>query len=116
MNKPIITFDFDGVIHSYKSGWQGETVIPDPIVPGIDKVIAELRASGYAVIVQSTRCSSSEARAAIRKYLADNNIEVDGITRIKEPSLVYIDDRAICFTGNTDGLVEQIKNFKPWNR
>ena len=116
MEKQIISFDFDGVIHSYKSGWQGAEVIPDPIVPGIDKVINDLREAGYYIVVVTTRCSYSAARAAIRKYLEDNNIQVDGITSIKEPCLVHIDDRTICFNGQTDGLVEQIKNFKPWHK
>lgn len=116
MSKQTVSFDFDGVIPSYTSGWQGAEVIPDPIVPGIDKVIRDLRAQGYYVVVSTTRCNSSAARKAIREYLEANNIEVDGITSIKEPCLVHIDDRAICFTGQTDGLVEQIKNFKPYNR
>ncbi len=28
--KQTVVFDFDGVIHSYTSGWKGATVIPDP--------------------------------------------------------------------------------------
>lgn len=30
MGKPILCLDFDGVIHSYASGWKGADVIPDP--------------------------------------------------------------------------------------
>ena len=31
--KPILCLDFDGVIHSYISGWKGADVIPDPLKP-----------------------------------------------------------------------------------
>lgn len=33
--KQTVVFDFDGVIHSYISGWKESTTIPDPPVPGI---------------------------------------------------------------------------------
>lgn len=36
---PTVSFDFDGVIHSYRSGWKGAAVIPDPPVEGIKEVI-----------------------------------------------------------------------------
>ena len=51
-----VVFDFDGVVHSYTSGWQGEDTIPDPPVPGIK------------------------------------------------------------FDGKPEGLLDKIKNFKPWNK
>ena len=44
--KPTVVFDFDGVIHSYTSGWKGVAEIPDPPVPGIGEAIAELRQLG----------------------------------------------------------------------
>ena len=39
---PTVSFDFDGVIHSYRSGWKGAAVIPDPPVEGIKEVIEQL--------------------------------------------------------------------------
>ena len=40
-----VVFDFDGVVHGYTSGWQGEDTIPDPPVPGIKEAIEEIRAA-----------------------------------------------------------------------
>ena len=39
---PTVSFDFDGVIHSYRSGWKGAAVILDPPVEGIKEVIEQL--------------------------------------------------------------------------
>ena len=114
--KQTVVFDFDGVIHSYTSGWQGASCIPDPPVSGIKEVIAELRAEGYEVVVVSARANTLLGDGAIRNYLRQHYITVDRVTSEKPPALVYVDDRAITFNGKTEGLVEQIKNFKPWNR
>ena len=51
--KPTVVFDFDGVIHSYTSGWKGTTEIPDPPVPGIREAIEHIRLAGYRVVVVS---------------------------------------------------------------
>ena len=56
MSKKTVVFDFDGVIHSYVSGWKGLSVVPDPVVPDIQAAINNLRMDGYKVIVVSTRC------------------------------------------------------------
>ena len=111
---PTVVFDFDGVIHSYISGWKGVANIPDPPVPGIREAIAEIRAAGYRVVVVSTRCSEPDGLVAIRKFMDENNILVDGISAHKPPALVYIDDRALCFDGHPEMLLNKIQEFKPW--
>ena len=113
--KKTVAFDFDGVIHSYTSGWQGAEVVPDPPVPGIKESIEALRAANYEVVVVSSRANTYEGAMAIMHYLEANGITVDMVTDKKPPALVYVDDRAICFDGNASSLVEQIVNFRPWN-
>lgn len=113
INKKTIVFDFDGVIHSYTSGWKGYDVIPDEPVEGIKEVIDELR-NQYEIVVVSSRCKTDEGIKAIKDYLNKYNIVVDRIMKEKPPAILYIDDRAICFDGNSDNLLNQINNFKTW--
>lgn len=116
MSKKTVVFDFDGVIHSYKSGWQGENIIPDPPVNGIKKAIDEIRSAGYEVIVVSARCAYYEGKVAIFEWLRKYGIVVDDVCKEKPPAICYIDDRAICFDGKSDTLLSKIKAFKPWNK
>ena len=116
MSKKTVVFDFDGVIHSYKSGWQGENIIPDSPVDGIKEAIEEIRKSGYEVIVVSTRCACYEGKVAIFEWLKKYGIVVDDVCKEKPPAICYIDDRAICFDGKPDTLLDKIKLFKPWNQ
>lgn len=112
--RPTVVFDFDGVIHSYVSGWKGVDVISDPIVPGIKEAVENLRETGYKVVVVSTRCTSYEGIGAVRRFLRNNGIVVDDVLAEKPPAVCYVDDRAICFRGDAKALPEQIKKFKSW--
>lgn len=114
MSKKTIVFDFDGVIHSYKSGWKGITIIPDKPVEGIKEVIAKLRELNCCVAVVSTRCATQEGLLAVTSYLEKHNIVVDMVCKEKPPALVYIDDRALRFDGDCSHLLEDILNFKNW--
>lgn len=112
--KKTVVFDFDGVIHSYTSGWKGENIIPDKPVLGIKEAISEIRKSGYEVVVVSTRCATNKGIEAVNKYLLENGIVVDRVCKEKPPAIVYIDDRAICFDGKPQNLLDKINKFKPW--
>ena len=111
--KKTIVFDFDGVIHKYSKGWQGLTNIYDEPVDGIKEVIEELMKE-YEVVVVSTRCAEIDGLKAEREWLQKYNIKVTAIKKEKPPAILYIDDRAICFDGNTKTLIEKIKKFKTW--
>lgn len=113
-----VVFDFDGVIHSYTSGWQGVDNIPDPPVPGIKECLKAVKEAGYQVAIVSTRCAEEVGTQAILKYLEKWEMVryVDMVRKEKPPAIVYVDDRAICFDGHPETLLEKIQNFKPWNK
>lgn len=115
-NKQTVVFDFDGVIHSYTSGWKGADIIPDPPVGGIASALREIHNAGYEIVVVSTRCASEDGIEAVREWLYRNDmlLWVDKICKEKPPAIVYIDDRAICFDGNPTALLGKIQSFKPW--
>jgi hypothetical protein len=120
MSKRTICLDFDGVIHSYTSGFQGVDVIADPPVPGAREAVVELLDFGYDVTVFSTRCISfkgSEAmRAWLRKHQFDDRLRVSAD---KPPALLYVDDRGYRFEGDWDAVVcfaTQSCALAPWNK
>lgn len=114
--KPTVIFDFDGVIHSYSSGWKGADVIPDPPVAGIKEAIEEIRTAGYNVVVVSSRCYQAGGIEAIKVYLNNHGIIVDDVTGEKPAAIVTIDDRGICFDGDPSTLLNKIRLFQPWNK
>ena len=117
MNKTVV-FDFDGVIHSYTSGWKGIDIIPDEPVEGIENALKEIHEAGYEVVIVSTRCFTVAGKNAIMDWLNKYSLAqyIDKIRKEKPPAIVYIDDRAICFDGRPEKLLSKIESFVPWNR
>jgi hypothetical protein len=111
LRRQTVCLDFDGVIHSYRSGWQGATNIPDPPIHGTAAAIDHLR-KHYRVVVHSARCASPEGRQAVSTWLAKHGIEVDDVCEHKPPAMVYIDDRAIRFEGNWSDTFIALAQFR----
>jgi len=109
-----ICFDFDGVINSYKSGWQGATIISDPPVEGVKEAIDEFKKAGYNIVICSSRAKTIGGKQAIVEYLKKYHIYYDRVDSDKPPAIAYIDDRAIQFNGNVNDLVDDFNSFKPW--
>ena len=126
MGKPIICLDFDGVIHSYTSGWQGARNIPDPPVEGAIEFMAEALRLGYDVVIHSSRARYWGGISAMRQWLKqvsgmmwydtmDVGLEMVRFVRWKPPAIVTIDDRAIRFTGKFPSPKEAAAML-PWNK
>lgn len=66
--KPILCLDFDGVLHSYTSGWKGAAVIPDPPVPGAISFLL-YAAEQFEVAILSSRSHQWGGRRAMKRWL-----------------------------------------------
>ena len=132
MGKPILCIDFDGVIHSYDSGWKGATVIADHITSGFFEW-AEKAAQEFDLVIYSSRSKEPEAVVAMQFWMAAERKlwrEAGGKHKVDAPlefsfaaekpaAFLTIDDRAICFSGDwTDSALDPMtmRAFKPWNK
>ena len=127
MSKPILCLDFDGVIHSYSSGWKGADVIPDPPVDGAIPFIY-IALGHFRVAIFSSRSHQPGGLEAMQRWLiryeaqhpdahlwhADWTAEIEWPTE-KPPAFLTIDDRALTFTGEWPEI-ETLLAFKPWNK
>lgn len=115
--KPTVILDFDGVIHSYTSGWKGADIIPDPPVKGAFEFINELL-NQASVVIFSSRSNQKDGISAIKSWFKKHNFKnIDNLSfpDYKPPAIVSLDDRAICFSGVFPDPKELI-NFKTWQK
>lgn len=63
-----LCIDFDGVIHSYKSGWKGISIIPDDPVSGALEWIVSLFENGYQPCIYSSRSKSWFGRRSMKAW------------------------------------------------
>lgn len=116
--KPILSLDFDGVIHSYLSGWQGADNAPDVPVPGVKDFILDAM-NMFTITVFSSRSHQDGGIEEMRRYLIEevglSEQVVEGIDfpTSKPPALLSIDDRGMQFNGVWPDPGDII-NFRPW--
>lgn len=118
VNLKTILIDFDGVLHSYKSGWRGIDVIPDSPVEGAIQWLRDMRAYGFQLAIYSSRSQSQAGHDAMRAWLREHGVDEDLLNHIifpskKPPAWLTIDDRCLLFNGIFPSM-EEIDNFKPW--
>jgi hypothetical protein len=119
--KPILCVDFDGVIHSYTSPWQGPAIIADDPVPGAMAWLLAC-AAYFEVHIYSSRSKEAAGRNAMRNYIAHHSGSETLVSELqfsaeKPPAFLTIDDRAVTFMGGFGSLSpERLLLFKPWNK
>jgi len=132
MAKPILCLDFDGVCHSYVSGWQGADVIPDPPVIGLFEFL-ERAAIYFDIQIFSSRSNQPGGKNAMRGWFGEHwtNYVFHKTPELREKyseffcpewlnfptekpaAFVSIDDRTITFTGMWPDI-DTLRGFKPW--
>jgi hypothetical protein len=117
-----LCIDFDGVLHSYTSGWKGVEVVADPPTPGAMEWLASLQKdTGLEPVIYSSRSKEHAGIVAMRGWLREHGAAVGvDVDKLKFPTekpaaFLTIDDRAICFTGVFPALGE-IHGFKTWSQ
>ena len=126
MSKPILCLDFDGVLHSYESGWKGADVIPDAPVAGAMEFLRDAVES-FDLWIFSSRSNQPGGIDAMQTWLKEHLIETFGVEAArslaaqiklateKPSAFLTIDDRAIQFTGIWP-RPSDLLTFKPWNK
>jgi hypothetical protein len=121
-DKPILLVTFDGVIHSFKSGWQGIGVIGDPPTEGAFEFLARAL-EHFDVNVWSERRSRSESgRWAMFRWFGRHGWPIVRAKRGQPEKLVLpeekpaafleISDRCYAFHGTWPNP-EQLTRFAP---
>ena len=98
--------DLDGVLNEYGKNPYKENYIPE-IRNGAKDFLKELSKIGDLYLFTSRNLMLSA------KWLFDNKVEkyFKDITNVKLPSYLYIDDRCICFKGDFNETLNEIRNF-----
>ena len=126
--KPILCLDFDGVCHSYVSGWKGADVIPDEYVPGLFEFL-EAAKDHFDIQVFSSRSHQSGGVEAMTMWFIEQRKlwrsrggkpPVDTPLSLSFPmekpsAMVSLDDRCLLFTGEWPSI-KSLQEFKPWNK
>ena len=133
---PGLCLDFDGVIHSYTSGWKATDIIPDPLVEGAIAALYEY-VKHFKVHIFSARSADGGGIIAMAKYIGQHDFrfrrdDLKGVRAActghepileflhfpvtKPPCLIYVDDRGFRFEGKWPSVEELKALSDTWNK
>ena len=98
--------DLDGVLNNY-TGYE-ENFIPD-IKEGAKEFLEELYKSGKYELVLFTTRDNELARNWLKQWGIDFYFKE--VTNIKKPAYVYIDDRALKFSGDYAETLNELEKY-----
>lgn len=112
--RPILCLDFDGVLNSYRKGFQGAAIIDDDPVPGAVEFVT--RAQQYfTVVVYSSRSNHRGGIEAMQHWMREHGFPEVRFANEKPAAFLTIDDRALTFNGVFPDP-QELRAFRPWNR
>ena len=118
-NRKIIAVDFDGVLHSFASGWTTSTDLPDPPTEGAIAWLSALINSPYKIVIFSSRNEDWRAIQAMQRWLIKYGMNQLNVGKLQFPTKkpachILIDDRCFCFKGKFPTL-DELDKFSPWH-
>ena len=108
--KPTILIDLDGVLNKYNGNYDKN------FIPEINEKAKNFLEKLYSLDKYNLVLFTTRNLLLSAKWLIENKIDkyFSDITNIKVPSILQIDDRAICFKGDFDKLFDEINDFRVW--
>lgn len=105
--KKRILIDLDGVLNEYGKEKYDENFIPE-IKIGAVEFLEKISKLGELYLF------TTRNHILATKWLISNKIDFyfKDITNIKIPAFVHIDDRAVCFKGDYEKIIEDVIEFK----
>jgi hypothetical protein len=115
---PILCIDFDGVIHSYESGWKGGAIYGTVTVGFWEW--AERAKDYFTLTIYSSRSVTEDGILGMKAWMTREHPQRQlppyfQFAHQKPPAFLTIDDRALTFMGDW-GRFDPValRDFKPW--
>jgi len=105
----VVCVDLDGVLNTFDE-WRGPEFFHAPR-QGAHEFLKALHNAGFRVVVFTVRWHEW-----VSAWLAEHGLAqfVDEVTDRKPPAHVYVDDRAVCFRGDFDATLAEVRTFRPF--
>ena len=118
VNRPrLLAIDLDGTVLEYDGDFGHNDF--GPAIKGIVEELQQIADAGWKIVLWTCRDDTPQLRELLREqgipfhYINDHPWNGEPGSR-KIHCDVYLDDKAITFTGVAAGLAQKVLAFRPW--